>query len=125
MTEQERFHFDYVCGDTGLIDEQAEHQWFIGNCCSITDLKKNWKTVCDKLNEVNEENEILKEENEQLKQENKKILDTINNKITEKGMNWYKAEDNSKEEKDANLQLKVLEEVRDELKEIVKRKDGG
>lgn len=56
-----RFHFDYVCGDTGLIDEQAaEHQWFIENCCSITDLKKNWKTVCDKLNEINEEKEELK-----------------------------------------------------------------
>ena len=61
MTEQERFHFDYVCGDTGLIDEQAEHQWFIENCCSITDLKKNWKTVCNKLNEINEENEELKQ----------------------------------------------------------------
>ena len=66
MTEQERFHFDYVCGDTGLIDEQAEHQWFIENCCSITDLKKNWKTVCDKLNEVHKENIKLKKENQQL-----------------------------------------------------------
>ena len=61
MTEQERFHFDYVCGDTGLIDEQAELKWFIENCCSITDLKKNWKTVCNKLNEINEENEELKQ----------------------------------------------------------------
>ena len=60
MTEK-RFHFGYVLGDTGLIDEQAEHKWFIENCCSITDLKKNWKTVCDKLNEIAEENEQLKQ----------------------------------------------------------------
>ena len=70
MTEQERFHFGYVCGDTGLIDEQAEHQWFIENCCSITDLKKNWKTVCNKLNEINEENEELKERVKQLQIDN-------------------------------------------------------
>jgi len=60
MTEK-RFHFGYVLGDTGLIDEQAEHKWFIENCCSITDLKKNWETVCEKLNEVAEENEQLKQ----------------------------------------------------------------
>lgn len=61
MTEK-RFHFDYVCGDTGLIDEQAELKWFIENCCSIQDLKDNWKIVCDKLNELNEENEELKQQ---------------------------------------------------------------
>ena len=61
MTEK-RFHFSYVLGDTGLIDEQAEHKWFIENCCNITDLKKNWKTVCDKLNEIADENEQLKDE---------------------------------------------------------------
>lgn len=61
------------------------------------------------------ENEQLKQENEELRQENKKILDTINNKITEKGMNWYGAEDNSKEEKEANLQLCILEEVKEEI----------
>ena len=83
MTEK-RFHFGYVLGDTGLIDEQAEHKWFIENCCNITDLKKNWKTVCDKLNELADENEQLKKdctaliyhnqeyrkENEQLKERN-------------------------------------------------------
>lgn len=69
------------------------------------------KEILDLLNE----NEELKRENEELKQEKKKILDTINNKITEKGMNWYRAEDNSKEEKKANLQLKVLEEVKEEI----------
>ena len=61
MTENKRFHFGYVLGDTGLIDEQStEHKWFIENCCSVSDLKKNWKTVCDKLNEVADENEQLK-----------------------------------------------------------------
>lgn len=114
MTENKRFHFDYVCGDTGLIDEKAELKWFIENCCSIKDLKDNWKTVCNKLNELNEEKE-------ELRQENKKILDIINNKITEKGMNWYGAEDNSKEEKEANLQLNVLEEVKEE---IIKTTEG-
>lgn len=109
MTEQKRFHFGYVCGDTGLIDEQAELKWFIENCCSINDLKKNWKTVCDKLNELNDENE-------ELKKEKKKIIDTINKKITKKGIDWYGAEDGSKEEKESNLQLNVLEEIRDEIK---------
>lgn len=56
-----RFHFGYVLGDTGLIDEQAtEVKWFIENCCSVSDLKKNWITVCNKLNELAEENEQLK-----------------------------------------------------------------
>ena len=70
MTENKRFHFDYVCGDTGLIDEKAELKWFIENCCSIKDLKKNWKTVCNKLNEINEENEELKERVKQLQIDN-------------------------------------------------------
>ncbi len=80
MTEQERFHFDYVCGDTGLIDEQAELKWFIENCCSIKDLKENWKIVCDKLNEINEENEELKERVKQLQIDNtviKKIYESL------------------------------------------------
>ena len=66
MTEK-RFHFGYVCGDTGLIDEQAPkgEKWFIENVCNINDLKQNWITVCDKLNEVTEENEQLKKELEQ------------------------------------------------------------
>lgn len=63
MTENKRFHFGYVLGDTGLIDEQStEHKWFIENCCSVSDLKKNWKIVCDKLNEVADDNEQLKSE---------------------------------------------------------------
>lgn len=73
MTEK-RFHFGYVLGDTGLIDEQAEHKWFIENCCSITDLKKNWETVCEKLNEVAEENEQLKQ---QIKDLRINVLDSI------------------------------------------------
>ena len=91
MTKK-RFHFGYVCGDTGLIDEEAEDKWFIENCCSCSDLKKNWITVCNKLNELAEENEQLNDsllstskelqygvkkvqklakENEQLKQQKK------------------------------------------------------
>ena len=58
MTEK-RFKFGYVLGDTGLIDEQTE-EWFIENCCSVSDAKKNWITVLDKLNEVAKENEDLK-----------------------------------------------------------------
>lgn len=73
----------------------------------MTGLDAEW--LCDRLNS-------LHKENEELKQENKKILDTINNKITELGLEWYKAEDNSKEEKEANLQLNVLEELKKELK---------
>ena len=57
----------------------------------------------------------LLNENEKLKKEKKKILDTINNKILEKGVDWYKAEDNSKEEKESNLQLCILEEVKEEI----------
>lgn len=67
MTENKRFHFGYVLGDVGLIDEQAELKWFIENCCSVSDLKKNWISVCDKLNEVAEENERLKTENQMLR----------------------------------------------------------
>lgn len=91
---------------------------------SMSDLKKERINGVKKLNEIIYKNECnnkinaLKKENEQLKQVNKKILDTINKKITEKGMDWYGAEDNSKEEKEANLQLNVLEEIRDELKKL-------
>lgn len=70
MTENKRFHFSWCCGDTGLIDEQSEDKWFIENCCSVSDLRKNWITVCDKLNEVSEENEELIKDNEQLIKEN-------------------------------------------------------
>ena len=69
MTENKRFHFGYVLGDTGLIDEQAEDKWFIENCCNVSDLKKNWKNVCDKLNEVADENEQLKQTNQRLNDE--------------------------------------------------------
>lgn len=86
-----RFHFDYVCGDTGLIDEQAELKWFIENCCSITDLKKNWKTVCNKLNEVHKENEELKRKHynelmeegvkiEKLREENEELKQQLSDK---------------------------------------------
>lgn len=54
-----RFHFGYVLGDTGLIDENT-NEWFIENCCSASDLKKNWITVCDKLNTISDENEQYK-----------------------------------------------------------------
>lgn len=105
-----------------------------------TEIEAEW--LCNTLNELEGENKVLKKgnryfydehkrvvdeyqnkikklenENQELKQENKKIIDTINNKITQLGMDWYGAEDDSKEEKEANLQLNVLEEVRDELKE--------
>ena len=81
MTENKRFHFGYVLGDTGLIDEQStEHKWFIENCCSVSDLKKNWKTVCDKLNEVAEENEQLKQRNDR----QAKQLDRLYSLIEEK-----------------------------------------
>ena len=81
MTENKRFHFGYVLGDTGLIDEQStEHKWFIENCCSVSDLKKNWKTVCDKLNEVAEENEQLKQT----------IQEAYNNERTTLGKNVLK-----------------------------------
>ena len=62
MTKGKRFHFGYVCGDTGLIDDEADLKWFIENCCNINDLKKNWIIVCDKLNELADEIEELKEE---------------------------------------------------------------
>ena len=104
MTEK-RFHFGYVLGDTGLIDEQAtEHKRFIENCCSVTDLRKNWKTVCDKLNEVDEENQQslkkrndalfnyhmetnivaeLKNENKQLTEENEALKNFVKNNFNE------------------------------------------
>lgn len=72
MTENKRFHFGYVLGDTGLIDEEAEIKWFIENCCSVSDLKKNWNTVCDKLNELNDENKQLKQQLK-LKEEEERV----------------------------------------------------
>ena len=62
-----RFHKGYVLGDTGLIDEQ-KGEWFIENINSVSDLRKNWDKVIDKLNEVNDEKEKLKQENEGLKE---------------------------------------------------------
>lgn len=61
MGEVKRFHFDSVCGDTGLIDEEAELKWWITNVCSVTDLKDNWISACDKLNDLASENERLKQ----------------------------------------------------------------
>lgn len=78
-------------------------------------------TVNDEPYNIYEVLELLQElddENKKFKQERKKILDIINNKITKLGMDWYKAENNSREEKVANIQLNVLEELCDELKEI-------
>ena len=83
MTENKRFHFDYVLGDTGLIDEQAEHKWFIENCCSGSDLKKNWITVCNKLNELAEENEQLKNTIGHNYEEHKRIVNNYVDKIKE------------------------------------------
>lgn len=84
MTENKRFHFDYVCGDIGLIDEQAEIKWFIENCCSIQDLEDNWKTVCDKLNEVNEENVKLNKKNEEMQKELDEIRKEVFNRTMKK-----------------------------------------
>lgn len=69
MTTNKRFHFGYVCGDTGLIDEQGELKWFIENVCNINDLKKNWIIVCNKLNEVADENKQLKQKIKELENE--------------------------------------------------------
>ena len=61
----------------------------------------------------------LKCEEQTLQSEKNRVIDIIDKKITQLGLDWYKAEDNSKEEKEANLQLNILEEIRDELKEIL------
>ena len=113
MTEQARFHFGYVCGDTGLIDEQAEHQWFIENCCSITDLKKNWKTVCDKLNEVNDENEELKERVKQLQLNNTQQLQNKKNYLHKKPQVWF-TQSHILTDKQAN---EIAEAINQSLKE--------
>ena len=60
MTEK-RFIKGYCCGDTGLVDKEKE-EWFVENINSISDSKRNWNDVLDKLNEVAEENEQLKQE---------------------------------------------------------------
>ena len=62
MTEK-RFRKGYVLGDTGLIDELGEPKWFIENINSVSDLRKNWDKVIDKLNELAEENKELQERN--------------------------------------------------------------
>lgn len=80
-----------------------------------TDLHEKYDELRTKWVRLSDEFATIHIENMDLKKENKKIIDTINNKITEKGTDWYKAEDNSKEEKEANLQLNVLEEVKEEI----------
>ena len=114
MTKNKRFHFGYVCGDTGLIDEQAEHQWFIENCCSITDLKKNWKTVCDKLNEVNEENEELKERVKQLQLNNTQQLQNKKNYLHNKPQVWFT--------QDIILKDKELDKVAEAIEQDLKQR---
>lgn len=105
MVEKKRFSLNHMpLYGLSIVDNKD------GGYCTTDE--QDLENLCQTLNE-------LYEENEELRQKNKKILDTINNKITEKGINWYGAEDNSKEEKEANLQLKVLEEIREELKEIL------
>lgn len=115
MTDNKRFHFGYVCGDTGLIDEQVEEdKWFIENCCNVNDLKKNWKIVCNKLNE-------LADENKQLKSELQKMYDVATlNKAIEVLENKYDKmlSDGSDEVKDAmrHTVLRCIEDL-DELKD--------
>ena len=105
MVEKKRFSLNHMpLYGLSIVDNKD------GGYCTTDE--QDLENLCQILNE-------LYEENEELRQKNKKILDTINNKITEKGIDWYGAEDNSKEEKEANLQLNILEEIRDELKEIL------
>lgn len=61
----ERFIKGYCCGDVGLVDKEKE-EWFVENINSISDLKRNWNDVLDKLNEVAEENRELKHNNKML-----------------------------------------------------------
>lgn len=124
MTENKRFHFGYVCGDTGLIDEQAELKWFIENVCNINDLKKNWLTVCDKLNEV-------AEENEQLKKENKHLRCTIESNSQDDYINYLKKQNEQLKQElfearkdylietaDISDKLYLEDEIEEERKEI-------
>ena len=59
MTEK-RFIKGYCCGDVGLVDTKKE-EWFVENINSISDSKRNWDDVLDKLNEVAQENEQLRD----------------------------------------------------------------
>ncbi len=58
MTKQ--FRYGNVCGDKGLV--APNNEWLIENVNSITDLEKNWDTVLDLLNELNNENTQLKKQ---------------------------------------------------------------
>ena len=64
MTEK-RFIKGYCCGDVGLVDTKKE-EWFVENINSISDSKRNWDDVLDKLNEVAQENEQLKADKQSL-----------------------------------------------------------
>lgn len=57
MTKQ--FRYGNVCGDKGLV--APNNEWLIENVNSITDLEKNWDTVLDLLNELNNENTRIKQ----------------------------------------------------------------
>ena len=124
MTENKRFHFGYVLGDTGLIDEKAKnHKWFIENCCSASDLKKNWITVCDKLNNLADENEQLESENKELNDTVKRLNDNIN-ELLEVDFEEDLLKEN-KELKEENEQLKTELEAMSKVKEAHFTKMGG
>ncbi len=109
MTEK-RFHFGYVLGDTGLIDEQAELKWFIENCCDANDLKKNWIAVCDKLNEVADENEQLKARIKYLETK----LQRERASTTEQHQKW---------DKQANERIQELENEIQDFQDILAHKE--
>lgn len=58
----------------------------------------------------------LKCEEQTIQSEKNRVIDIIDKKITQLAQEWYGAEDGSKEEKESNLQLNVLEEIRDKIK---------
>lgn len=104
MTEKKRFHFGYVCGDTGLIDEQAELKWFIENCYSVKDLS-------DKLIELNEENEKLQASKEYWRE--KCLSKDSYNKLYHKTPIWF-TQSIKLTDKQIN---KVAEAIEQDLKE--------
>lgn len=132
MTEQERFELKNMIFDGLSIVDKINGGYYTAD-------EQDLENICKILNELHEENEELKkeykqlqkyvyicpqllsilyEENDMIREEKKKIIDIINSKITQLGIDWYGAEDNSKEENEANLQLNILEELRDEIKKI-------